>query len=57
MYVLIILRGGGNTFFHVETGPMFFLDIFWALIPKIVVVLAKNQYLGRFKGGNDVIMI
>ena len=24
-----------------------FLDIFWVLIPKIVVVLAENQYLGR----------
>ena len=27
-----------------------FLDIFWVLIPKIIVILAENQYLGRFAG-------
>ena len=38
----------------IEGGPKFkkrpslaFLHIFWVLIPKIVVVLAENQYLGR----------
>ena len=27
-----------------------FLDIFWVLIPKIIVILAENQYLGRLAG-------
>ena len=29
------------------------LDIFWALIWKIIVVLAESQYLGHFKGGHE----
>ena len=29
--------------------PIYF-KYFWALSPKIIVVLAENQYLGHFKG-------
>ena len=51
-------RGGTNTpFFSCRYRSHVFLDIFWTLSPKIIVVLAENQYLGRFKGGYDVINI
>ena len=31
-------------------------DIFWTLIPKIIIILAENQSIARFKGGLDVII-
>ena len=36
-------------FFPNSIGLTLFLHIFGSLSPKIIVVLAENQYLGRFK--------
>ena len=46
-------RGGTKT---KNQSSLSISNIFWPLILKIIVVLAENQYLGRFKGGYDVIM-
>ena len=54
--LVILLRGDQYTFFFVKISVPCFLDIFWALSPKIMLVLAVNQYLARFKGGYDLIM-
>ena len=50
--------GGGNNihFFRYRYPSLAISNIFWVLSPKIVVVLAENQYLGRFEGIHDVTM-
>ena len=40
--------GGGTKTKNQSSLSIF--DIFWALNPKIVVVSAENQYLGRYEG-------
>ena len=53
------LDRGIYQFYHLVRIRYVFLAIFTffgVLSPKIVVVLAENQYLGRFKGGHDVTM-
>ena len=50
-YLTTTSVGGDKTPFSLKRyWSHVFLYIFWAMIPKIIVVLAENQYLGRFWG-------